>query len=115
VKIAILNDLHPSEFPGAATIAYGLAEEASKSQIVEYWTSSTDPSKITKGNLFNEEILSTSRVREARIANSFIRKIVAEFFSTQSTFCVQIFNGFKFNLFVVDSFLGSKEENHFPK
>jgi glycosyltransferase involved in cell wall biosynthesis len=86
VKIAILNDLHPSEFPGAATIAYGFAEEASKSQIVEYWTSSTDPSKIARGNLFSEEILSTSRVRDARIAHSFIRKILAEFFSTQSSF-----------------------------
>ena len=86
MKIAILNDLHPSEFPGAATIAYGLAEEASKSQIVEFWTSSTDPSKIAKGRFINEEILSTSRVRDARIAHSFISKIVAEFFSTRSTF-----------------------------
>jgi hypothetical protein len=95
MKIVILNDLHPIEFPGAATIAHGFAKEASKSQLVEYWTSSADPSNLIKNEVISEKIFKASLDQINRVDNSFRSKVIAEFFSIRST-CWYIKNLFRF-------------------
>ena len=95
VKIVILNDLHPIEFPGAATIAHRFAKEASKSQLVEYWTSSADSSNLIKSELISEKIFKASLAQITRIDSSFRSKVIAEFFSIRST-CWYIKNLFRF-------------------
>ena len=95
MKIVILNDLHPIEFPGAATIAHRFAKEASKSQLVEYWTSSADSSNLIKSELISEKIFKASLAQITRIDSSFRSKVIAEFFSIRST-CWYIKNLFRF-------------------
>ncbi len=42
MRIVVLSDLNPVKFPGAASIAYGLAKEASRECDVEFWFSDVD-------------------------------------------------------------------------
>ncbi len=86
MRIAVLNDLHPSEFPGAATIAHELACEALKSNVVEFWASSTRLNTISLSPALRERILRVSSRRDLRVSTSFLFRVISEFFSIRSTF-----------------------------
>ncbi len=81
MRIAVLNDLHPSEFPGAATIAYEFACEASKYNSVEFWASSLHPNSLAISPLVKERIRGISPKYDFKVSSSFPFKIISEFFS----------------------------------
>ena len=52
MRLVVLSDLNPAKFPGAASIAFGLAQEAKKEHDVEFWCAdskggqSSDPDEV---------------------------------------------------------------------
>lgn len=87
MKLVVLNDLHPSELPGAATIAFDFASELSKVIDVEFWHSSSRLFSDTfEGNdyvkcrsiFFNKEA--------SKFSDRLIYKLYREFFSPRHFF-----------------------------
>lgn len=82
LRIAILNDLHPDESPGAASIALSLATAASRgSSQCEFWCSSQNPSALlaeSSGSLALSLYGATSR------SGSRVTRRIREYFEIKS-------------------------------
>ena len=72
VKLVVLTDLHPSRFPGAASVAYALGVEASHEMETEFWCSSLENEiDENKGSL---------TIRNRKISKLYARKMEGRFF-----------------------------------
>lgn len=88
MKIAFLNDMHPLEFPGAATIAHNLAREASLDDSVEFWCSSSNPNTLKSSGDLKECIVKSRPKTDARRSAKLGFKLVGEFTSFRNLFWV---------------------------
>jgi glycosyltransferase involved in cell wall biosynthesis len=80
-KLIVVNDLHPSELAGAATIAHELAQHASLLIPTEYWFSL--PKNVTEIPLdaIDARILRLDTEKLKRMQSKFLSKMWREFFN----------------------------------
>ncbi len=80
MKLVVINDMHPLQNPGAASIAYSLAANAQTEWDVEYWCGwqfSKDP---IENSLVNTKSFKVDVTRERRRLESLPRRLWGEFF-----------------------------------
>jgi glycosyltransferase involved in cell wall biosynthesis len=68
IDIVVLNDMHPGEFPGAASIAYSHAKFLSKSYSVSFWHTT-----LTQSNVTSDEDLEVRAIG----VNNYIAKMTS--------------------------------------
>ena len=81
MKIVVLNDLHPDDFPGAATVAHNLALESSRIVETQYWSiRSRDCSSNSNIFLKYRTIIRNEEYMARKFRNLYSR-FYSEFFS----------------------------------
>jgi glycosyltransferase involved in cell wall biosynthesis len=80
-KLVVLNDLHPSELAGAATIAYELAIRASQIIPTEYWYASSDSENRPSDKPLKTRVLRIDVNKLAAKQSKFVSKIWRETFN----------------------------------
>jgi glycosyltransferase involved in cell wall biosynthesis len=78
VKIVFLNDLHPYTHPGAASIAYSLAEEASNLHLVEFWCTNITGVPLPDNSKIKMKIRKISRGRAQKMEGGLLRRFYFE-------------------------------------
>ena len=68
IDIVVLNDMHPGEFPGAASIAYSHAKFLSESNSVSFWHTT-----LTQSNVTSDEDLEVRAIG----VNNYIAKMTS--------------------------------------
>lgn len=80
MKIVFLNDLHPHSSPGAASVAYSLAQEASKYHEVEFWCSEVYGRFFPKDPRIETRIRFISKERVRKMEGRFLQRLYFELF-----------------------------------
>lgn len=78
MKIVFLNDLHPLTAPGAASVAYSLALEASRDHQVEFWCSEISGVPIPIDSQINVKIRQISEVRTQKMNGNVLNRLYFE-------------------------------------
>ncbi len=78
MKIVFLNDLHPLAAPGAASVAYSLALEASREHQVEFWCSEISGVPRPIDSQINVKIRQISEVRTQKMNGNVPHRLYFE-------------------------------------
>ena len=78
MKIVFLNDLHPQSIPGAASIAYSLAEEASKKYQVEFWCTEITGVSLPHNPQIKVRVRRVSRTRAQKMEGGLLQRFYFE-------------------------------------
>lgn len=70
--IVVLNDMHPDDFPGAASIAYSHSKYLSTKFHVSFWHATLESGGVTR-----DELLEIRSIHRNRYLDGFIRKYMA--------------------------------------
>ena len=79
--IVVLNDMHPDEFPGAASIAYSHAQHLSMTFRVSFWHTTLNSSAVTKDALLEIRSFHRNGFFEALIRKYMATRLISEFTS----------------------------------
>ena len=80
MKLVVVNDMHPIQAPGAASIAYSLARSARDTWNVEFWCGwGSASSRVSDSDLHVKSFLVDIDLERRRLEN-LARKLWAEFF-----------------------------------
>lgn len=86
MKIVILNDMHPDDMPGAASVAFNFALEASKKHNVQFWCGFTESKTISKIDKIQLRLCKINVNSENRRNKYLGFKIIGEFLSINTLF-----------------------------
>jgi hypothetical protein len=67
--IVVLNDMHPDDFPGAASIAYSHSKYLSTKFFVSFWHTTLSPGRVTK-----DQHLEVRSIHRNEFLDKFLRK-----------------------------------------
>ena len=88
MKLVVLNDLHPDSNPGAASIAYSLAEQAGKQYETEYWCAELDGVKVSESQDIAVKIRRISKKRDSKMEGSLPRRLYFEILGIREFFWI---------------------------
>lgn len=83
-KVVIVNDLHPSELPGAATISHDFARAVSNLCDAEFWFSETETSPAPPPSDLQYRIFRSSNRKLSRVASNLLYRLGSEIFDFKS-------------------------------
>lgn len=79
--IVVLNDMHPDEFPGAASIAYSHAKYLSRQFSVSFWHTTSLPRKISRDQNLEVRAIHINRHLSNLFSRHMAARLLAEFIS----------------------------------
>ena len=78
MKIVFLNDLHPNSNPGAASIAYALAEEASEKYQVEFWCTNIIGVPLPENGRVEIKVRNITKARAQKMEGGLLQRLYFE-------------------------------------
>lgn len=88
MKLVVLNDLHPDSSPGAASIAYSLAEQAGRQYETEYWCTELNGVNISESRNIVVRIRRVSQQRSSKMEASLLHRLYFEILGIREFFWV---------------------------
>lgn len=88
MKLIVLNDLHPDSNPGAASIAYSLAEQAGKQYETEYWCTEVDGVNVSGSQDVVVKIRRISQKRISKMEGGLLHRLYFEILGIREFFWI---------------------------